>query len=181
MVSRRPVVPTTVTTIDGALAGSLYAALGRSKVVQTLADLNIPFPADLPGIDERTTFPLAIGDVEDRDLGNLQSFWGAQTARVQALLALARAEKKRLERVTERMEKRIFRQHSPANPRSVHVDAVWGLVYRNKSVRSLNLKLDNVTALEIALDGLTKDFQTYLSVIQTEMTWRMSERRALRE
>jgi hypothetical protein len=159
----------------------MLATLGRSSVVQTLANLNIPFPADLPGITEETTFPLHIGEVDDRDLSNLQSFWGAQAARVQALLSLARAEKKRLERVTERKEKVIFRFYSPSNPRSTHVDAVWGNVYAHPEVRKLEIKLDKTTELEIVLEGLTKDFHTYLTIIQTEMTWRMSERRTLRE
>jgi hypothetical protein len=177
--NRQPI--TTVTTVDNALAGTMYAVLGRSKVVRSLADLNIPFPADLPGITEETTFPLDISRVEDRALSDLQSFWGAYAARAQALLSLARARKKRLERITERKEKIIFKLHSPSNPRSTHVDALWGLVYKNSAVRSLNLKLDYITELEIVLDGLTKDFHTYLNIIQTEMTWRMSERRALRE
>jgi len=176
---REPI--TTVTSVNNALAGAMLATLGRSSVVQTLANLNIPFPADLPGITEETTFPLHIGEVDDRDLSNLQSFWGAQAARVQALLSLARAEKKRLERVTERKEKVIFRFYSPSNPRSTHVDAVWGNVYAHPEVRKLEIKLDKTTELEIVLEGLTKDFHTYLTIIQTEMTWRMSERRTLRE
>src|SRR5215470_5072833 len=102
MARYKPIV-STITTIDNALAGSLYESLGRTKAVQTLSGLNIPFPAELPDITEQTAFPLEIGTVEDRTLSDLQSFWGAQAARVQALLSLARAEKKRLERVVERM------------------------------------------------------------------------------
>jgi len=172
---------TTVTTVDNALAGTAYEVLGRSAAVEALANLNIPFPADLPGITEETTFPLRIGVVDDRDLGNLQSFWGAQAARVQALLSLARAEKKRLERYTERREKYYFRMYAPATPRSTFVDAIWGNVYAQPEIKKLERKLDKITELEIVLEGLTKDFHTYLNIIQTEMTWRMSERRTLRD
>jgi len=58
---------------------------------------------------------------------------------------------------------------------------VWGNVYAHPTVKKLELKLDKITELEVVLEGLTKDFHTYLTIIQTEMTWRMSERRTLRE
>jgi hypothetical protein len=172
---------TTVTTIDKALAGEMYEFLRRSVVVRTLAGLNIPFPADLPTITEAQVFPIKIGEVEDRDLGDLQSYWGAQFARTNALLSLARAEKKRLDRVVKRREKVFFRQYAPSSPRSTFVDAVWGNVYAHQVIAKLEKKLDAAEALETVLEGLTKDFATYLEIIKTEMQFRMSERRFIRE
>jgi hypothetical protein len=177
----RPQPITTVTTVDRALAGKMYDGLRRANVVSVLAALNIPFPAELPDITEATQVPIKIGDVEDRTLGDLQSFWGAQFARCNALLSITRAEAKRLDRIVKRQEKIIFRQYAPSNPRSTLVDAVWGNVYAHSSLAKLEKKLDSAIALEETLEGLTKDFQIYLDIIRSELMWRMSERRATRE
>lgn len=168
----------TVTTIDRALAGKMYASLRRSNVVRTLSQLNIPFPAQLPDIRQDQQFPVRIGDVQDRTLGDLQSFWGAQFARANALLSIARAEHKRLDRVVKRREKVIFRQYAPSSPRSTFVDKVWGDVYAHVAIAKLEKRLDAAEAIEIVLEGLVKDFSTYLDIIRSEMMFRMSERKA---
>jgi len=171
----------TVTTVDKALTGKMYAGLRRTNVVKTLANLNIPFPAELPDIREDQAFPIRIGDTDDRALGDLQSFWGAHFARANALLSIARAEHKRLDRVVKRREKVIFRNYAPSNPRSTFVDQVWGNVYAHVVIAKLEKRLDAAESLEIVLEGLVRDFSTYLDIIRTEMQWRMSERRFVRE
>jgi hypothetical protein len=168
----------TLTTVDKALAGRMYSGLRRTNVVATLAKLNIPFPAELPDITASEAFPIKITDVEDRALGDLHSYWGAQFARTNALFSIARAERKRLDRVVKRREKIVFRRYAPSSPRSTFVDKVWGDVYAHVLIAKLEKRLDGAEALETVLEGLVKDFNTYLEIIRSEMMFRMSERKA---
>jgi hypothetical protein len=179
--SSRPEPYAEVTTVDQAFPGEKYRALRRSHAFTLLSELNVPVPGELQDITSEDAFPTRIGTVEDRELSNLASFWGTQYSRAITILSLARAERKRLEAVKAIEEKKIFDTIRPQNPRSTFVDALWGEVYKRPRIRQLGRDLRDMETLETMMDGLTKGFQTYLQIVQGEMTWRMSERRAMRE
>ena len=106
--SSRPEPYATVANISDALPSEKYNAIRRSHVFDLISKLDVPFPAELPEISSSDTFPIRISTVEDRELSNLASFWGAQYTHIVGLLSLARAERKRLEAVKGIAEKKIF-------------------------------------------------------------------------
>jgi hypothetical protein len=156
---------------------SLELVVPRTELLETLARLSIPFPAQMPEITEDNAFPSDITMIQPRELRALQSYWAAQFARVNALLGITRGEKKAQERILDRSKKRLFRIFAPERSSKVYVDALWGKVQASKRIANLERELDNLIRLEEALDALTKDFQMYVNALDRESMWRMAEMR----
>jgi hypothetical protein len=168
------VVPLTQSLIQGMYAGNRNAALER------LSKLQIPFPAQLPDIDATHQFPLNITRVNNNTLRNLLSYWSSQFARVNALLGVAKGRHKKLDRYVEREKKKRFRMIAPSTPRSKYVDAIWGEVQASTRIGKLEKSLDEAIQMEELLTALTRDFSTYVEVLQADMNFRMAEMKMVR-
>lgn len=156
---------------------SLEMVVPRTELLETLARLNIPFPARMPDITQDDAFPTDITRIQPRELRALQSYWAAQFARVNALLGITRGERKAQERKTDRAKKRLFRIFAPERSSKIYVDAIHGKVLASKRISIMERELDNLLRLEDALDALTKDFQMYVNALDRESMWRMAEMR----
>jgi len=156
---------------------SLEMVVPRKEILETLARLNIPFPAKMPDITQDDAFPTDITMIQPRELRALQSYWAAQFARVNALLGITRGEKKAQERKLDRAKKRLFRIFAPERSSKIYVDAIHGKVQASKRIADMERELDTLIVLEEALDALTKDFQMYVNALDRESMWRMAEMR----
>lgn len=153
---------------------SLETVIPRTELLETLASLNIPFPARMPDITEEETFPSDVTMLGPRELRSLQSYWAAQFARVNALLGITRGEMKAQDRLVEREKLKLFRLY--AQPRTLK-DVTLGKVLASKRIGEMERNLDDLVRLTEALDALTKDFQMYVNALDRESMWRMAEMR----
>jgi len=166
-----------VAPLTPSMIRSLEMVVPRTELLDTLARLSIPFPAQMPDITSENAFPTDITMVQPRELRALQSYWAAQFARINALLGIARGEKKASERRLDRAKKRLFRIFAPERSSKIYVDAIHGKVQASKRIANMERELDNLIILEEALDALTKDFQMYVNALDRESMWRMAEMR----
>lgn len=166
-----------VAPLNPRMIQSLEMVVPRTELLETLARLNIPFPARMPDITQDDAFPTDITRIQPRELRALQSYWAAQFARVNALLGITRGERKAQERKTDRAKKRLFRIFAPERSSKIYVDAIHGKVLASKRISNMERELDNLLRLEDALDALTKDFQMYVNALDRESMWRMAEMR----
>jgi|SRR5215470_8597821 len=155
----------------------LEMVVPRTELLETLARLQIPFPARLPDISSDDAFPTDITAVQPRELRALQSFWAAQFARTNALLGITRGERKAQERKLDRAKKRLFRIYAPERSSKIYVDAIHGKVAASRRITDMEIELDNLIRMEEALDALTKDFNMYVTALDRESMWRMAEMR----
>jgi hypothetical protein len=169
-----------VAPLTPSMIQSLEMVVPRTELLDTLSRLSIPFPAKMPDITESDAFPTNVVNVGARDLRALQSYWAAQYARVNALLGITRGERKAQERRLDRAKKRLFRVFAPERSSKIYVDAIHGKVFASKRISEMERELDNLIRLEDALDALVRDFQMYVSVIERELMFRMSEMRNIR-
>jgi hypothetical protein len=170
----------TVAPIDHKLLASLYNYLPRVRVLERLATLQVPFPAELPPVRSENAFPLDVTVIGDGNLRQLASYWTAQFARVNALLGLARGEHKRLDRKVSREKQILFVMYAPDRKSTAFLDKVKGQIQKNKRISLLERKLDEIIAAEESLETLARDFKAYVEILESETTWRMSERKMIR-
>jgi hypothetical protein len=166
-----------VAPLTPAMIQHLEMVVPRTELLETLARLQIPFPARLPDIKEDDAFPTDITSVQPRELRALQSFWAAQFARTNALLGICRGERKAQERKLDRAKKRLFRIYAPERSSKIYVDAIHGKVAASRRITDMEIELDNLIRMEEALDALTKDFNMYVTALDRESMWRMAEMR----
>jgi hypothetical protein len=152
----------------------LSLVVPRTEMLETLSRLQIPFPRKLPDITEDDAFPTDVTAIGPRELRQLQSYWTAQFARINALLGITRGELKAQERATDRAKLKAFHIH--AQPKTVK-DYTMGKVLRLKHIAEMERELDNLHRLTEALEALTKDFQMYVNALDRESMWRMAEMR----
>src|SRR5947209_10617557 len=170
---RKPDI-TTVVPIDQRLIATIYKG-NRSRALEQLSKLNIPFPAKLPDIDSEHQFPVDITRINNNELREKLSYWASQFARVNALLGLARGRRKKLDRYVDRQKKILFKMRAPTGTRSKYVDAIWGEVQATQSIARLERMYDTAIEMEEALEALAKDFSKYVEILQADLMWRQSE------
>jgi hypothetical protein len=166
-----------IAPLNSRVIHSLEMVIPRTELLETLANLQIPFPAQLPDITESEAFPTDVTALSPIQLRSLQSYWAAQYARINALLGITRGERKAQDRKVDRAKKRLFRVFAPERSSKTYVDALWGKVQASKRIANMERELDNLIRLEEALDALTKDFQMYVNALDRESMWRMAEMR----
>lgn len=149
----------------------------RTELLETLARLSIPFPRRLPDVTEDDAFPTDVTAIQPRELRQLQSYWAAQFARVNAILGITRGEMKAQERRVSRERDKRFHLIAPERSSKVYVDAIKGRVLKNKRIAEMERELDSLIILTEALEALTKDFQMYVQALDRESMWRMAEMR----
>lgn len=171
----------TVVPLNQNIIAGMYAG-NRNDALERLSKLQIPFPAQLPDIDAVHQFPLDITRVDNNKLRNLLSYWSSQFARVNALLGVAKGRHKKLDRYVEREKKKRFRMLAPsAATRSRYVDSIWGEVQASTRIAKLEKLLDEAIQMEELLTSLTRDFSTYVEVLQADMNFRMAEMKMIRQ
>jgi hypothetical protein len=163
-----------VAPLSPRMISNLEMVVPRVELLETLARLSIPFPKKLPDITEDDAFPTDVTRLGPRELRQLQSYWAAQFARINAVLGVTRGEMKAHERLVDRERLKAF--HTHAQPKRVK-DATMGRILKLKRIADLERELDNLVRLVEALEALTKDFQMYVNALDRESMWRMAEMR----
>jgi hypothetical protein len=169
-----------VAPLSARMIRGMEMVVPRTELLETLAHMQIPFPAKLPDITEDDAFPTDITAVGSRELRSLQSYWTAQFARVNAILGITRGELKAQERLLDREKKKLFRVLAPERKSNTYVDAIQGQVLKTKRIGTLEREVDNLVRLVEALEALTRDFNMYVTALDRESMWRMAEMRMAR-
>jgi hypothetical protein len=172
--------PVTVVPINRKLIKGLYGGLERSHALQVLSELQVPFPATLPDVDAAHTFPTDVTKCSPNQLRELLSYWTSQFARINALLGLAKGREKILERRTEREKLIQFNIRAPSQKSRSFSDAIKGEIQQSRGVAILEKNLDHAHELVFVLAALSKDFDMYCQVLNSELMYRMSEMKSIR-
>lgn len=163
-----------VAPLTSRMIRGLENVVPRTELLETLAKLQIPFPRRLPDVTEDDAFPTDLTAVQPRELRQLQSYWAAQFARVNAILGITRGEMKVQERLVTREKLKAFHTHAQSK---VVKDATMGRILKFRRIADLERELDSLVRLVEALEALTKDFQMYVNALDRESMWRMAEMR----